>query len=224
MDAIKHLDVVGLEFPPGEKTSLWVSSTNFDWAINRTNNRDQGSLTEGEMLAAGIGEWSIRVHVEFNKDPIIATLKWVAILKPVEDLSSLPGNGAKPGYPTVAISDGEALMSGVANPPQLVGVPWYPVLINDAAPDSEIHLPEDTPIIGAMTKFCSEGNVIRNLTVANWTEVTRGPGEPSCDHGIAAWAWTLPAIAAPSDHSDEGVSSSSKTSEGRIKCKYFQKV
>ena len=219
---IKHLDVVGLEFPPGEKTSLWVSSTNFDWAINPTNNRDQGSLTEGEMLAAGIGEWSIRVHVEFNKDPIIATLKWVAILKPVEDLSSLPGNAAKPGYPTVAISDGEALMSGVANPPQLVGVPWYPVLINDAAPDSEIHLPEDTPIIGAMTKFCSEGNVIRNLTVANWTEVTRGPGEPSCDHGIAAWAWTLPAIAAPSDHSDEGGSSSSKTSEARIKCKCFQ--
>ena len=34
---IKHLDVVGLEFPPGEKTSLWVSSTNFDWAINRTS-------------------------------------------------------------------------------------------------------------------------------------------------------------------------------------------
>ena len=36
---IKNLDVAGMEFPPGEKTSLWVPSSEFDWSVNKSNNQ-----------------------------------------------------------------------------------------------------------------------------------------------------------------------------------------
>ena len=111
---VKNLDVSGLEFEPNEKTSLWVPSTSFDWYVNKTNNQSDGSFTTEELTEMSIGEWSLRVHVGVTAEPTNASLKWVAIPLPVNQLGSLPGDASKPGYPTIALSDGEGKMTGNA--------------------------------------------------------------------------------------------------------------
>jgi hypothetical protein len=179
---IKNLDVSGLEFPPGQKTSLWMSSSEFEWSLNKTNNREGGSFTSEELVSMDIPQWSIRVHVVANSDPTIASLKWVAIPLPAGELNSLPGDPRRPGYPTVALSDGEGNMTGVPDIEQessLVGVPFYPCMINEAAPASAITIPEEDAIINAMKEFWREGNTVRNMRLADWQAATEGPGEPA---------------------------------------------
>ena len=180
---IKNLDVAGLEFPPGEKHCLWVPSSQFDWAVNRGNNKEDGALSRDELQALDIGEWVLRVHVEINRNPTLATLRWVAIPLPVADLGGLPGDAKKPGYPVIAISDGEANMAGVPNPTRNDGIIMYPSLINDGPPESAICLPSNRDIINAMRGYWSEGTAVRALKALDWHEATRGPQEPNTDRG-----------------------------------------
>lgn len=185
---IKKLDVASLEFPPGEKVSLWLSSTDFDWTVNKTNNREGGGFADTELDEMGISQWSICAHIVVNPDPTIATLKWVAIPLPVGDLSRLPGDVKKPGYPTVALSDGDANMTGAPDVEQqeasLVGIPFYPCLVNEAGPSSDITIPSDEDIISAMIVFWRSGTTVRNMKLSDRTEATRGPGEPSSDREL----------------------------------------
>lgn len=214
---VKNLDVGGLEFPPGEKTSLWMSSADFEWGLNRTNNKDAGSFTHEELSDMGIGQWSIRVHIIANSDPTIASLKWVAIPLPAGELNGLPGDARKPGYPTVALSDSLANMTGVPDiedqESTLVGLPFYPCLVNEAAPASAITIPGDMDIINAMKSFWRQGNTVRNMRLADWKESTAGPGEPSSDRGTPSVAWPP----APDDFDlNESVTlNSDGSSEGR---------
>ena len=138
----------------------------------------------------------------------------MAIPLPVTSLSSLPGDAKKPGYPTIAISDGEARMCGVPDTgadeaASLVGIPFYPCLLNDGAPSSAINIPSDEDIIGAMSVFWRDGNMVRSMRPADWHTATAGPGEPSSDKGVPAWAWP------PADESEEQEEDSSDPSEGR---------
>ena len=80
---------------------------------------------------------------------------------PVTELSSVLGDRSKPGYPTIGLSDGEAKMAGVPDVENqmasLIGIPFYPVLINEAAPSTTITIPDDNNIIATMRVFCSGG-------------------------------------------------------------------
>lgn len=213
---IDHVDLSGLEFPPGEKTSLWIPSSEFDWKINKGNNRDQGTYTSEELVEFGITGWCIRVHVEVNKNSTTATLKWVGIPRSATELNSLPGDAKRPGYPSVALSDGEANMTGTPDigeqAASLVGIPFYPILINQAAPASAITFPADADIINAMCEFWRSGNTIRNMHIEDWTTATRGPGEPTSDRGTPAWAWPPAETASGGFSADED---SDEPSEGR---------
>ena len=214
---IKNLDVRGLEFPPGEKTSLWMSSTEFEWSINKTNNKEGGSFTGQELIDMGILQWSIRVHVIANTDPTIATLRWVAIPVPVEELTGLPGDARKPGYPSVALSDGKANHTGVPDienqEARLVGTPFYPCMVNEAAPASAITIPEDENILSTMKAFWRDGNTVRAMRLADWQAATQGPGEPSSDRGTPSVAW--PPATTPADNDESSSESSDDPSEGR---------
>ena len=73
----------------------------------------------------------------------------------------------------------------------LVGIPFYPCLLNDGDPSA------DEDIIAAMSVFWFHGNMIWNMRHADWHRVTAGPGEPSSDKGVPAWAWP------PADEAEE---------------------
>ena len=206
---LKNLDVAGMTFPDGEKHSLWVPSNQFDWQINKSNNKEQGTYTQEELKGFGITEWCLRVHILVNKTPTFATARWVAIPSPVEDLARLPGDARKPGYPTISISDAEMNMAGVPSPTRADGLIMYPSLINDGPPNSAICLPTNAEIIKTMRSFWGRGSVVRGLNAKDWHEATKGPDEPNSDRGLPAWAW--PPQEAAQVHSED---SASEPSEG----------
>ena len=82
---VTQLDVSGLEFPPGEMTSQWVSSTDFHWYINKSNNQNNGSFTTQELSDMEISQWSIRCHVGVNEDPTVASLKGLFIYLMIQE-------------------------------------------------------------------------------------------------------------------------------------------
>ena len=172
---------------------MWISSREFDWSVQKTNNKEQGSYNQDELEGFGITDWSLRVHIEVNEDPTVATVRWVGVPIPVVDLNSLPGDPKKVGYPSVALSNGEANMAGVPNienqSATSVGIPFYPVLINEAAPSSAIVIPRDDDIINAMGEFWRSGNSVRNMRLEDWNAATIGPGEPPSDRGTPVLTW-----------------------------------
>ena len=113
----------------------------------------------------------------------------MAIPLPVEDLSRLPGHASRPGYPIIPLCDAEAQMAGVPSPTRNDGLPMYPAIINDGPTDTAICLPTSSEIIKAMRVFWSQGTTVRALNAKNWSEATKGPGEPNSDRGAPAWAW-----------------------------------
>ena len=84
---IKNMDLAGLEFPPGEKTSLWVSSTEFDWSVHKSDNQEEGSISTNDLSVLGITDWVLRAHILPVQDSTQATIRWVAIPTPLADLS-----------------------------------------------------------------------------------------------------------------------------------------
>ena len=113
----------------------------------------------------------------------------MSIPLPVEDLSRLPGHASRPGYPIIPLCDAEAQRAGVTSPTRNDGLPMYPAIINDGPTDTAICLPTSSEIIKAMRVFWSQGTTVRALNAKNWSEATKGPGEPNSDRGAPAWAW-----------------------------------
>ena len=209
---IRQLDPAGIEFPPGEKTSLWIPSSEVEWTLNKGNNRGDGVFTSEELSDLGITDWVIRVHISVTDDPSVAKTRWGAIPVPVAELGSLPGNAKRPGYPVISLSDGQAAFCGIPEPARDDGLPVYPCFINDATGDQAITLPSDKEIIKAMRILWSEGNVVRGLSQENWREATAGPAEPASDVGVPAWAW--PPMEEEEDSRQSSNDDESEPSEG----------
>ena len=201
---IKNLDVSGVEFPAGAKSSLWISSNDFDWKINRSNNKADGTFTEEELAGMDISDWVIRAHIVVNEDPYIADVRWTAIPMPSIELITLPGDARLPGYPGIALSDGQANMAGVVQPETNCGLPFHPAFLNVGPAGSPICLPTTSEVREHMIGFWSKGTAVRGLSVKDWHTATKGPEVPLSDNGSPTWAWpSAPAVQEQQEQDDD---------------------
>ena len=153
---------------------MWVPSSQIEWTINKSNNQDDSAYTTEELRRAGITEWSLHVNVHVSSSPDLVNIRWVAIPRPVENLSS--HDASRSGYPVIPLCDAEAQMAGVPSPTRNDGLPMYLAIINDGPTDTAICLPTGSEIIKAMRVFWSQ-ELERGNKRARRTKLR--PGSPS---------------------------------------------
>ena len=194
------------DFPPDRTISEWLSSSNREWSVMKTNNRNGGIYDVGDYKDIGISDWSCRLVVNPTADPGEASMDLVAVPRPKGDLGNLPGNPegeGSAGYPVVLLGKFRASFGGQLDEPRRDGLSHYPVLVNRGTPGN-MTPPNNSAILAAIRSLWNGCYKPRCLAADAWATATAGPTEPEQTPVELDWAWPDQNITAQDEDYDSG--------------------
>ena len=215
---LTELNYHAFEFPPSANCSNWVSSSDLNMTVMKTNNFTKDGLYDcGEWSTIHVSDVSFRLVVTPTDDVNKAYVSLVAVPRKLTEMSSLPGNptGLAAGYPVVEVLRLTAMMTGIQEPLRRDGFPFLPCLLNTG---DDNPVPNINAVKTALYAFWSSFKEPNSGDLALWSMDTAGPAAPNTDQVDCMFRW--PAISAPAHAAgDDDVQSSSCDEElGKQQC------
>ena len=125
---LPDLNYHAFNFPPSSNCSNWVTSSDLNMSVMRTNNFQRDGLYDrSEWAGINITDAAFCLVVTPTEDVNKATVSIVAIPRKLAEMSTLPGNptGLAPGYPVVEVYRLVGMMTGIQETLRRDGFPVF---------------------------------------------------------------------------------------------------